>query len=239
MAKAKVSEFTKFIRSKVGCAYLWGGQGESLFSLMRKLAKQNGQSDTKTEQMISFMKSKGIKDMEVFDCSGLGVTPLLAMGAISGDMTADGFYRKCKKISKNEVREGDMTFLLNASGKATHIGYMVDRKTVVHALNQSRGVIEEDVNKRKWVFGRPEFCLEYDLEQDVKEENKKETTEYFEKYTGTSGSIVDGLAAVGAKSNFSYRKEVATANGITNYSGVGTQNKTMLDLLKEGKLIKP
>ena len=165
MPKAKVSEFTRYIRSKVGSAYLWGGQGESLFSLLRKLAKQNGQSDAKTEQTIAFMKSKGIKDIEVFDCSGLSVSYFLSVGAISGDMTADAIYRKCKKISKGEIREGDMAFLLNSSGKATHIGYMVDKKTVVHALNQSRGVIEEDVNQRKWVFGRPEFCLEYDLKE--------------------------------------------------------------------------
>ena len=167
MAKAKVSEFTSHIRSKVGCAYLWGGQGESLFSLMRDLAKRNGQSDAKTEQTIAFMKLNGVKDMEVFDCSGLSVDYLLSVGAISYDMTADGFYKKCKKIKKEEAREGDMVFLLNSSQKATHIGYMVDRNTVVHALNQSRGVIEEDVNKRKWVFGRPEFCVEYDLEQEI------------------------------------------------------------------------
>lgn len=174
MAKAKVSEFTKYIRSKVGCAYLWGGQGESLFSLLRKLAKQNGQSDAKTEQTIAYMKSKGIKDMEVFDCSGLSVTYLLSVGAISYDMTADGIYDKCKKIKKEESREGDMVFLLNASENATHIGYLVDKKTVVHALNQSRGVIEEDVSKRKWVFGRPEFCLEYDLNEEKAETDSKD-----------------------------------------------------------------
>lgn len=174
MPKAKVSEFTKYVRSKIGTAYLWGGQGESLFGLVKKLAKQNRQTDAKTEQMISFMKSKGVKDMEFFDCSGLGVSYLLSVGAISGDMTADGIYRKCKKIVKNDVQEGDMAFLLNASGKATHIGYLVDRKTVVHAFNQSRGVIQEDIGKQKWVFGRPEFCLEYDLKEEKKETSSKD-----------------------------------------------------------------
>lgn len=175
MAKAKVSKLTPYIRSKVGSVYLWGGQGESLFSLTRKFAKQNGQSDADIERSIADMKSKGIKDIEFFDCSGLIVSYLLSVGAISYDMTADGIYDKCKKISKDEVREGDFAFLLNASKNATHIGYMADRKTVIHAFNYSRGVIEEDVGKQKWVFGRPEFCLEYDLKEE-KETAKADTS---------------------------------------------------------------
>ena len=165
MAKAKVSEFIPYVVSKKGSAYLWGGQGESLFSLTRKLAKQNGQSDENTETMISYMKSMGVKDIEFFDCSGLGISYLLKVKAIAYDMTANDIYEKCTKINKEEIRTGDMAFLLNHEKKAYHIAYLKDRKTVVHALNQFAGVIEEPVNKRNWVFGRPDFCLEYDLEK--------------------------------------------------------------------------
>lgn len=161
--KAKTSEFIIYIRSKVGSAYLWGGQGETLFGLTRKLAKQTGQSEANTEKMIAYMVQQGVKDMEFFDCSGLAVSFLLSVGAISGDMTADGIYRQCKKIKRQEVRPGDMAFLLNSSGKATHIGYVVDWGIAVHALNQSRGVIEEALDRRSWVYGRPEFCLDYDI----------------------------------------------------------------------------
>lgn len=163
MAKAKASEFVGYIRSKVGSAYLWGGQGETLFGMARKLAGQTGQSAENTEKMVAYMRQQGVKDMGFFDCSGLGVSYLLPAGAISYDMTADGFYRKCAKVDKKGVRPGDMAFLLNVSKKATHIGYVTDTGTVVHALNQTRGVIEEPLDRRSWVFGRPEFCMEYDL----------------------------------------------------------------------------
>lgn len=163
MAKARTSEFITYIRSKVGSAYLWGGQGETLFGLTRKLAKQTGQSDANTEKMIAYMVQQGARDMEFFDCSGLAVSFLLGKKAISSDMTADGIYRQCRKIKRQDARPGDMAFLLNASGKATHIGYMVDWGTVVHAFNQSRGVIEEALDMRSWAYGRPEFCLDYDL----------------------------------------------------------------------------
>lgn len=167
MPKAKVSEFVPYIKSKVGAAYLWGGQGESIYGLIRELAKENGQADSKTDKMITYLEEQGACDMEFYDCSGLGVKFLLEKDAVGYDMTADGFYRKCKKIDKSEVKEGDMGFLVNVNGKATHIGYVVNRKTIVHALNQTRGVIEENINNRKWVFGRPDFCLEYDLEEKI------------------------------------------------------------------------
>lgn len=65
------------------------------------------------------------------------------------------------------------------------------------------------------------------------------TFNYFKKYTGKSGSIVEALKAIGADSSFNYRKSIAAKNGISNYSGTSSQNTNMLNLLKNGKLIKP
>lgn len=61
---------------------------------------------------------------------------------------------------------------------------------------------------------------------------------YFAKYNGNSTSIVTALNAIGAKSTFAYRKEIAKKNGIKLYIGTAKQNTTMLNLLKQGKLIK-
>jgi N-acetylmuramoyl-L-alanine amidase CwlA len=62
---------------------------------------------------------------------------------------------------------------------------------------------------------------------------------YFPKYNGNSASIAYALATVGAKSTYAYRKEIAKANNIKLYVGTAKQNTTMLNLLKQGKLIKP
>lgn len=62
---------------------------------------------------------------------------------------------------------------------------------------------------------------------------------YFPKYSGTSGSIVTALKAVGVNSSFSYRAKIAQANGIGGYIGTAAQNTKLLSLLKQGKLIKP
>ena len=62
---------------------------------------------------------------------------------------------------------------------------------------------------------------------------------YYPKYTGTSGSIVAALAAVGEKdTSYSHRARIAKANAISGYSGTATQNTQMVKLLKSGRLIK-
>ena len=61
---------------------------------------------------------------------------------------------------------------------------------------------------------------------------------YYKAYKGKSESIVDALKAIGADSSFNNRKAIAKANGISNYTGTASQNIKMLNLLKQGKLIK-
>lgn len=51
-------------------------------------------------------------------------------------------------------------------------------------------------------------------------------------------SIVDGLKSIGVDSSFAYRTKIANKNGISNYAGTAEQNIKLLDLARQGKLIK-
>ena len=62
---------------------------------------------------------------------------------------------------------------------------------------------------------------------------------YLPKWVGTGSSIVNALNAIGEDSGFSNRKKIAVANGIANYSGTSSQNMALVNLIKQGKLIKP
>lgn len=222
--KQKPSEFVAYVNSKVGCPYLWGGQGETLYEIITEYAKGKNQSESATRDMIKFM---GIKDVEFFDCSGLGVDYLLKHGLISHDTTSDGLYRKCDKISAAEAVPGDFVFLLNGSGKATHVGYVVENGYVVHALDQKKGVIKEKLSARKWVYGRPNFAFEFEL------------VRYYPVFTKASESIVEVMAFYGEDKSFAFRTKVARANGINDYKGTAAQNLSLVKLAKEGKLVKP
>lgn len=65
----------------------------------------------------------------------------------------------------------------------------------------------------------------------------KPTKKYFRAFTSTS--IVDGLKSIGVNSTVDYRKKVAKVNGISNYKGTAEQNIKLLNLAKQGKLVRP
>jgi hypothetical protein len=62
---------------------------------------------------------------------------------------------------------------------------------------------------------------------------------YFPKYKGNTLSIVKALDSLDIDSSKTYRKKIAAANGIKNYTYTARQNTSLLILLKQGKLIKP
>lgn len=62
---------------------------------------------------------------------------------------------------------------------------------------------------------------------------------FFPPYTGSSPSIAAALASLGEDPSFSCRAEIAAANGILNYSGSAAQNTNLLQLLKQGRLVRP
>lgn len=62
---------------------------------------------------------------------------------------------------------------------------------------------------------------------------------FFPAYTGSSPSIASALDAVGAGSTFAYRTQIAAANGVADYSGTAAQNTALLQLLRQGRLLRP
>lgn len=63
-------------------------------------------------------------------------------------------------------------------------------------------------------------------------------TNYYNKVSNNATSIVDALKSIGVNSSFLTRRKIANKNNIRNYLGTPSQNKKMLELLKQGKLIK-
>lgn len=64
-------------------------------------------------------------------------------------------------------------------------------------------------------------------------------TTYYPSCSSSHTSIVSALQSIGVDSSFSNRSSIAAINGISNYSGTSDQNVQMLNLLKQGRLIKP
>lgn len=157
-------DFLEYVESKVGCPYMWGGNGETLYDIVAKYANGKSQSEANTVKMLGFMEGHGIKDSQFFDCSGLAVKWLLEHDKIDSDTTAAGLYRLCNPIEESEVTVGCWCFLKNSNG-IYHIGYVVDNNMVVHAFNQEKGVIMEKRSARKWIYARPDFAFTFEKPQ--------------------------------------------------------------------------
>ena len=63
---------------------------------------------------------------------------------------------------------------------------------------------------------------------------------YYEPIKSYKGnSFVDALKKRGVNASMTFRKKIASVNGIKNYTGTAKQNSKLLNLMKKGKLIKP
>jgi len=62
---------------------------------------------------------------------------------------------------------------------------------------------------------------------------------YYPATNPVGGSIVNTLNSIGVDSSFTNRERIARANGISNYTGTEQQNIQLLNLLQQGKLIRP
>lgn len=165
MAKLDVKNFSEWLKQQVGSVYCWGAQGETLYGITRELAKRKDQSDKNTSKMLTYMEQLGIKDISFYDCSGLGVSYLMANNALNRDCTASMLYDKCAPIKSTEVTEGCWGFLKDSNGNIYHVGYVVDNDMIIHAFNQQKGVICENRILRKWIYARPEFAFKFETPQ--------------------------------------------------------------------------
>ena len=78
------------------------------------------------------------------------------------------------------------------------------------------------------------------VENKVAKGQKTDKVKYYTPIKSYKGnSIVDALKRRGVKSSMAFRKKIAKANGIKNYTGTAKQNSKLLNLMKKGKLIKP
>lgn len=75
---------------------------------------------------------------------------------------------------------------------------------------------------------------------DKPEKTVKKEKKYYKPIKSYKGdSIVEALNKRGVDSSFEFRKKIAKANGLLNYTGTAKQNLYLLELMRQGKLIKP
>ncbi len=173
----KLQEFINILEEQVKnhSIYIWGAQGQCYPTVTEKWikAKESGIDETRALKTYRAAVAAGYeKKLRAFDCSGLGIWTLQQLGIIKTDMTANGLKGKCTKIAKGELQKGDWVFRVNSSGRAYHIGYVVDDNlNVIEAKGRAYGVVKNSLNgygKNYWnAFGRPSYFAS-EINENVK-----------------------------------------------------------------------
>ena len=166
---------------KVGCGYVWGGQGEILTrALLDRLIKIHGRD----KYYFDGYSAEKWLGKQVFDCSGLIVWAANKLGIFSGDYTAAGLYNLCQPVQSAET--GDLCF----NADLTHVGIYAGNNQYLHAKGTKDGVVITD--KYTFVkFGRLKGVSNVATDWNAK---NKEFVKHVQRTLGMSGADVDGLA---------------------------------------------
>lgn len=191
----RIVDFIAYLNAKVqlGSVYVLGAQNDIIeFSTGKvtrngKLIHNNYVAWVKKREpevkdataalnFIAARKEAGYKTVPCFDCSGLGVAYFTDQkGWFDSDMSADGLYGKCSKITRSALKVGDLVFRHNGT-KAHHVGYVTAISgtsiTVVEAMGRSYGVVSRDISasgSSYWnKYGRLAVLQETDPEPEPK-----------------------------------------------------------------------
>ena len=144
-------KFLELIRSKLGCGYVYGAQGEVMTKdLLNTLVNRFGRS----HYYFDGYSAEKWLGKECYDCSGLIVWALEQLGLIRTDLTADGLYQLCEPVQKSKLEVGDLVFYQNSNGYKTHVGVYIGNGRVIHARGTAYGVVETELFASFTAFGR-------------------------------------------------------------------------------------
>lgn len=163
---AQLQTFINLLEQEVAnhSIYVWGAQGESGSQITESWIRRCETSTKYANKAIAYWRKQVIAGygsrLKAFDCSGLGIWALQKCGLISYDTDADGLKNKCRLISKNQLRSGCFVFRCYPSGRAYHVGYVVDNElNVIESMGRDDGVVKRNINASSstyWnKFGEP------------------------------------------------------------------------------------
>ena len=165
-----LNEFISYLNEQIGQPYLWGGQHTRLTpdtyeAIIHK--REDGLGGYKdgtsyADASIAYCKSlfdMGLTVLYAYDCSGLGMYWLQNVKHLyKGDANANTMLGRCSDLTRTDPpKKGWWVFRQDDSGKATHIGYMVDDDWLVEAKGRKHGVVVTKFAAKDWsVWGIPD-----------------------------------------------------------------------------------
>lgn len=172
-----LKEFLNYLENEVksGSIYVWGGQGQKATEALIDRLETSEANKRTAKALLKKRIKAGYKDIKAFDCSGLVSKAMDDTGIMKKgfDTTADGLKKHyVKSLKRWELKPGDLVFRVNSTGKAYHVGVVVDwNLNVIEARGRAYGVVKKALNasgKGYWnAYGRP-ITLRDEIEENTK-----------------------------------------------------------------------
>ena len=140
MKSDKASDVVSFAKSKLGCGYVWGGEGQ----VLNKKNMQQFKSQYPTHVDTNVVKKWIGK--QIYDCSGLVMKAFQTVGIkiyhnceIAWKRTSWASKGQIKNYPKNKV----CIVYRYSGGKMVHTGISLGNGEFIHAKGSAYGVVKE------------------------------------------------------------------------------------------------
>lgn len=158
-----LGDFVQYLEKQVKnhSIYVWGAQGEGKDVISESWIYAKETSALNAKRAIALWKKQVARGygnvLRAFDCSGLGMRFLIDNGLEKKDMSANAMMARCKLIEQEELKPGDFVFRIDKTGRAHHIGYVIDQSfNIVEAKGRDYGVVKSSL--KNWdAYGRPPY----------------------------------------------------------------------------------
>lgn len=221
---------------------LWGWNGDSTKIYGGASYSVNGVVDVNADEMMNYC------DFVSSDFSHIEVGEVVHIPGHIGIYVGDDLVVECTPAWLDGVQ---FTSLSNRKENASYpsrkwkthgkLQYIHYKKKVSSPVTSSVEELAYEVIRGVWGNGetRKQLLTAYGYDYNKVQSKVNEILGIYYPIPNYNGeSIVDALKMIQVDSSFLNRRKIAIKNKITNYIGSPEQNKYLLKLLKDGKLIK-
>lgn len=183
----------------------------------------------KNTKMPSFLVENGFMDSTTD-------TPIILTQA-HAEKTAQGIltwlvaeFNLTAKTGTTEPQESGQTAVNQSAPAAVSQTYTVVKGDTLSIIGKKLGVAWKDIASANGI--RSPYTIKVGQKLSI----PGEESIYYPSYTGKTTTLSAALISLGITSTYSYRKQIAAANGIKGYMGTAAQNTQMYNLLAAGLL---
>lgn len=191
-----LKDFLTIIKSKLGCGYVLGSQGETMTQALWDNTFKYNYEVAERDKFYKLAKQWFSK--QCFDCSGLIIWTLQQMGLLkkSQDYIAHNIYHVlCTDVKKADLVAGDLCFHKQDSGNISHVGIYIGNNQVLHARGTAYGVVITGLLSTFNTFGKLKLLKQ---EWIGWQEILQKTTAMPAEWTATITAVINAANAAGS-----------------------------------------